>query len=139
MAISTWYDAGNLGDFHRDLATNRALTLDCIQKRPVMLQHVQDCAVCQRIIAQQPSTPVAAPTAPSPAAPARRHRMRVILKPSAMHTLLGLADNHEIIFMYAEANPNVVSVLIEGADLPDFGESDQVATTEPPLPDPGTA
>jgi hypothetical protein len=108
-----WYDAGDPDRLHADLRADYARTAQAITRRPALAAAHRDCAECARIRAA-----VHAPVA------GRRRRIKIVLRPSQLHQLLGLPESHQVVFVYSTPDPNAVMVLVEGDDLPETGESD---------------
>jgi len=113
-----WYDVNDVDRLHADLAANPQATDRAIARRPALAAAHRDCAVCARIRA----------AAPTPAA-GRRRRIKMVLRPSQLHQLLGLPSGHEVVFVYSVPDPNTVVVLIEGDDLEPIGEAQPAPTT----------
>lgn len=113
-----WYDISDRERLHADLRADYARTVRAMARRPALVAAHRDCEQCKRIRAD-----VHAP-------PGGRHRRRikVVLRPSQLHQLLGLPESHQVVFVYSTPDPNTVVVLVEGDDLPESGESDPTPT-----------
>lgn len=112
-----WFDASNPGPLHDALRADYARTRSRALQRPSLRRHMEACAECQALGA-------ATATAPSPLS--TRKRLKLVLDKSRMHRLLNLPDNFEIVHMFAENDPNIVSIIVAGEGLPavdDFTET----------------
>lgn len=116
-----WYAVDDPDRLHADLRTDYPRTLRAMTRRPALLAAHRDCEVCEEIRHE----------VHAPSGGARRRRIKIVLRPSQLHQLLGMPDSHQVVFVYSVPDPNAVMVLVEGDDLPETGESD-------PTP-PGTA
>ncbi|HEX8629090.1 MAG TPA: hypothetical protein VF755_13055 [Catenuloplanes sp.] len=116
----TWYDIDDPGRLHADLRAAYPQTLRAMSKRPALQAAHRDCEECARIRTQENAPPGA-----------RRRRIKVVLRPSQLHQLLGLPESHEVVFVYATPDPNAVMVLVEGDDLPETGEGEPAPTAPP--------
>lgn len=114
-----WFDADNPGALHDALRRDFARAKAAADRRPSLRRHLAECSVCQAI---------GAGIASAPAPMAGRKRMKVQISPADMHQLLGLPPNFEIVHMFAADDPNMVSVLVAGAGLP---ETNPAAETPP--------
>ncbi|MEU4221984.1 hypothetical protein [Actinoplanes sp. NPDC026623] len=116
---SVWYDVGDPDRLHADLRADYARAAAAVARRPALAAAHRDCAPCAAIRAS-----VNAPTV------GRRRRIKIVLRPSQLHQLLGLPPSHQVVFVYSTPDPNAVMVLVEGDDLPETAESDPT----PPAP-----
>lgn len=110
--VSTkWYDPdNNPGELHDDLRRNYAATYRHASVRPSVRRHMEACEVCQSI-------GLGRVREPNPLA--GRKRLKLVLSPEHMHQLLKLPENFEIVHMFADNDPNTVSVLVAGEELPE--------------------
>jgi len=113
-----WYDVKDVDRLHADLQEDPQATARAIARRPALAAAHRDCAVCARIRAAVP-TPVTG----------RRRRIKIALRPSQLHQLLGLPPGHEVVYVYAIPDPNTVIVLVEGDDLEPIAENQPAPTT----------
>lgn len=112
-----WFDANNPGPLHDALRADYARTRARALQRPSLRRHMEACSVCQSISDQ---------TAAAPSPMSTRKRLKLVLDKSRMHRLLNLPDNFEIVHMFAENDPNIVSIIVAGEGLPavdDFTET----------------
>lgn len=121
---NVWFDASNPGTLHDALRTDFARTKAMVERRPSLRRHMEDCPVCQAITAS---------TAGAPAPTAGRKRIKLRIDPAAMHRLLDLPANFEIVHMFAADDPNSVFVLVAGEGLPEVDPA-----VETPLVSPST-
>jgi hypothetical protein len=127
-----WYDPdNNPGELHDDLRRNYAMTYQYATTRPSVRRHIEACQICQSI---------GAATAAAPSPLGGRKRLKLEISQAQMHQLLRLPENFEIVHMFADNDPNEVSVLIAGEGLPETDELtetpraqlDDVADDTPP-------
>jgi hypothetical protein len=106
----TWYDPNNPGTFHDALRTDYAKAVTAAQRRPSLRRHMDECVVCQAIgdAVEQAPNPVTT-----------RRRFKVVLNKDLMRTLLQLPERFEIVHMYAENDPNTITILVAGEGLPE--------------------
>lgn len=114
----TWYDVDDPDRLHADLRATYPQTLRAMSKRPALQAAHRDCPVCAQIRAEVNAPPGGQ----------RRRRIKIVLRPSQLHQLLGLPESHQVVFVYSTPDPNAVMVLVEGDDLPETGESDPTPT-----------
>ena len=105
-----WFDASNPGPLHDALRMDYARALAAVERRPSLRRHLAGCEVCQAITAA---------TAGAPAPMAGRKRIKLEIDTEQMHRLLGLPHNFEIVHIFADDDPNIVSVLVAGEDMPE--------------------
>jgi hypothetical protein len=111
VADGKWYDPDNKpGELHDDLRLNYAAARRNAERRPSVRRHMESCEVCLSI---------AAATASAPSPLSNRKRMKLVINAEQMHTLLRLPANFEIVHMFAQPDPNTVSVLVAGEGLPE--------------------
>jgi len=122
MTDQVWFDAANPAALHDALRTDFARTKLAVERRPSLKRHVGDCPVCRAIIAAVGSTP--APTA-------ARRRIKLVITPEAMHRMLRLPENFEIVHMFAVDDPNSVGVLVAGDGLPEADPLTETPTVSP--------
>jgi hypothetical protein len=111
-----WYDPANPEPLHQALRENYAAACAVVQRRPSLVRHMRECAECQAITAS-----VSAPANPT----AGRKRIKLVINPGHMHQLLGLPAHFEIVHMFADDDPNTVSVLVAGEGLPTVQADDE--------------
>jgi hypothetical protein len=111
VADGKWYDPDNKpGELHDDLRLDYAAARRNALRRPSVRRHMESCEVCQSI---------GAATAAAPNPLSTRKRMKLVLNAEQMHTLLRLPANFEIVHMFAQPDPNTVSILVAGEGLPE--------------------
>lgn len=106
----TWFDPDNPGPLHDALRLDFVRVKAAAERRPSLRRHMADCAVCQAIGA-------AVGSAPSPSS--ARRRIKLVITHEQMHSLLNLPPHFEIVHMFAENDPNIVSILLAGEGLPE--------------------
>lgn len=114
-----WFDASNPGQLHDALRVDYARTRAQVLQRPSLRRHMEDCSVCQAI---------GGATAAAPPPSATRQRLKVVLTKSRMHQVLGLPESFEIVHMWADNDPNVITVLLAGEGLPVSHPDDETPT-----------
>jgi hypothetical protein len=105
-----WYDANNPGPFHEALRQDYARAAASAVRRPSLRRHMTECEICEQIRTGVESAP-----APS----AGRRRLKLVVNQEQMHTLLNLPPNLEIVHMFADNDPNTVTILLAGEGLPE--------------------
>lgn len=108
MAGAPWYDLDTIDQMHADMRAGYAEVAARVANRPVLQKHIRECTVCAELKNGAGVRPLST-----------RRRLRVVLDADKIHKLLGLAPEHEIVFMYAEMDPNKIHILVAGADLPE--------------------
>lgn len=106
-----WHDAENPGTLHDALRLDYQRTKTTAEKRPSLRRHMETCAVCQAIADER--------TGVLPAPVSTRKRIKLVIDPAQMHELLKLPAGYEIVHMYAQPDPNTVSILVAGEGLPE--------------------
>lgn len=114
-----WYAVDEPDRLHAGLRTDYPRTLRAMNRRPALLAAHRDCGVCEQIRQEVHAPPRGA----------RRRRIKIVLRPSQLHQLLGLSESHQVVFVYSVPDPNAIVVLVEGDDLPETGESDPTPPT----------
>jgi len=111
VADGKWYDVdNNPGELHDDLRLDYARASRNAARRPSVRRHMEACEVCLSI---------GAATAAAPKPLSTRKRMKLVINAEQMHTLLRLPANFEIVHMFAQPDPNTVSVIVAGEGLPE--------------------
>lgn len=114
-----WFDPNNPGPLHDALRADFARTKARAEQRPSLRRHMESCGVCQSI---------AGATAAAPPPSAGRKRLKLQINKAQMHVRLGLPDNLEIVHMWADNDPNIVTVLVAGEGLPAARPDDATPT-----------
>lgn len=115
-----WFDANNPGTLHDALRKDFMRTRAAVDRRPSLQRHVAECGVCQSIAA-------AAIAVPPPTS--GRKRIKLVINLEQMHRLLNLPESFEIIHMYADPDPNAVTVLVAGENLPEVDPLSETPVT----------
>lgn len=105
-----WFDPANPDPLHEALRADYARTRPAAERRPSLRRHMSECPDCQAIAA-------AVVTAPNPMV--TRKRIKLVLTKELMHRVLRLPAHFEIVHMFADNDPNAVSVLVAGEGLPE--------------------
>jgi hypothetical protein len=103
-----WFDASNPGVLHDALRIDYARARAAVERRPSLRRHMADCGVCQTITAAVEN---AAPPSTG------RRRIKLVITTEQMHALLGLPARFEIVHMFADNDPNLVTILVAGEEL----------------------
>jgi hypothetical protein len=120
VADGKWYDPdNNPGELHDDLRLDFAKTRRNALRRPSVRRHMETCEVCLSI---------GEATAAAPNPLATRRRMKLVINPQQMHTLLKLPANFEIVHMFAQPDPNTVSIIVAGEGLPEVDHLTETPT-----------
>jgi hypothetical protein len=117
-----WFDANQPSALHDALRNDFARARAAVNRRPSLRRHFEECPSCQAI---------AAAVAGSPGPTATRKRLKMVITPELMHELLNLPANFEIVHMFAEDDPNLVSVLVAGEGLPEVASGRETPIVSP--------
>lgn len=104
-----WIDTEDPIALHLVMRANYAGAQAMLARRPALRKAHEGCQICARIVAEQ------AGAAPAGVAPTRK---RLVIDQALMRRLLHLPAGVEIVHMYADNQPNVVSVITYGAHPP---------------------
>lgn len=114
-----WFDPANPEPLHDALRVDYARVYAAAQRRPSLRRHIADCEVCRSI---------AASVAGAPNPVSTRKRIKLVLTVEMMYRLLRLPPQFEIVHMFADNDPNRVTILVAGEGLPETP-----ATAETPI------
>lgn len=106
-------------EVHADMRADPDTTWRNLRQSAAAFDAHRDCPVCAQLrTAGQSST--------------REHRRaKVVLTPSQVHGLLGLRANLRVVYLFVEADPHLLCVVVEGDDLDAVGEQQQTPVLQP--------
>jgi hypothetical protein len=105
-----WFDPANPEPLHEALRLDYARVYAAASRRPSLRRHIEGCETCASI---------SAATAAAPPPLSSRKRIKLILTAEMMHRLLQLPAHFEVVHMFADNDPNLVSILVAGEGLPE--------------------
>lgn len=115
MAVADiWYDIHDPDSLHRDLLADYPAVQAVLATRPALAKAHADCRVCAAIARDVRSVP----------APATGQRVKLRISKDRMRQLLHLPETYEIVHMWADNDPNAVSVIVAGGALPAMTDGD---------------
>lgn len=100
-----WFDPANPEPLHDALRVDFVRVRTAAERRPSLRRHMESCATCAAIRVAPQSTL-------SDAVQYERRRLKLTLDHDRFRELLGLPAAIEIVHVYAENDPNVVTILM---------------------------